>query len=241
VVCCQVICRQIRNSGLVPDIDDKSSSVSLMNSKTNKPRFLRWAILIVFLVFILLTLRWGGYLLVASDPIPTHVDIAVPLQGSMVGQSVRVAEAIALLQHGVADRALFSISGGKYWGAPIAPLARHYLETTYGEELAQRVDFCETGPEVNSTADEARVLARCIRERSAHTVIVVTSNYHTRRARMIWNRILHDRDPEVKLWMHQAQDPEFNPDKWWKKRLYAKTWLLEVTKLLWMIVVPSGS
>ena len=188
-----------------------------MNFKTNKPRLVRWVVPSFFLVFILLTLRWGGYLLVASDPTPTHVDLAVPLQGSMVGQSVRVPEAIALLQHGVADRVLLSISGGKYWGTAIAPLARHYLEMTYGEEPAQRVDFCETGPEVNSTADEARVLAQCIRERSAHTVIVVTSNYHTRRARMIWNRILHDRDPELKLWMHEAQDPEFNPNKWWKK------------------------
>src|SRR6201991_1359890 len=99
VVCCQAICQQIRNSGLVLDIADPFSSVSLMNCKTNKARLVRWVILTFFLLFILLTLRWGGYLLVASDPIPAHVDIAVPLQGSLVGQSVRVPEAIALLQH----------------------------------------------------------------------------------------------------------------------------------------------
>jgi len=213
-----------------------------MSLATHRRRLLRWSIfLFVVLAGALSTLRWGGYLLVADDPLPAHVDLAVPLQGSISGEAVRVPEAIALLQQNRADRVLVSIPNGKFWGAPIPPLARHYLDTTYGAAVAQRIDFCETGPEVNSTAEEARTLVRCIQEHGGRTVAVVTSSYHTRRARMIWRSIVHERDPSIQLWMHAAEDPEFSPDGWWKTRLYAKTWFMEMTKLIWTLAVPNGS
>ncbi len=37
-----------------------------------------------------------------------------------------------------------------YWGEEIPPIARPYLEKKYGAELAGRVDFCSTEPDVTS-------------------------------------------------------------------------------------------
>lgn len=198
---------------------------------------LRWVLWILFtvLTLVLLLLRWGAYLLIASDPLPDHVDAAVQLRGSVLGERARVRGAVDLLQRGIASRALLSVPNESYWGQPVVPIARKYVNDVYGHEIASRVDFCETGPEVNSTQEEARLLAGCIREYGWHSVAVVTSDYHTRRAGMIWRRVLRQEDPSVQLWMYGVPDPEFQAEGWWRERLWAKTWLMEFTKLFLLL------
>jgi uncharacterized SAM-binding protein YcdF (DUF218 family) len=203
-------------------------------------RFL-WMTPVLLIVLVLSILRWGGYLLIAGDEIPAGSDAAVVLQGSYVGESVRIPGAIRLLQDGGASRVLLSIDNATVWGERIPPLARRFLQTRYGDEIASRIDFCETGPEVNSTADEARALTECMRARGWRSIVVVTSNYHTRRAGIIWRRVIREQKLPVKLSMEGVEDPEFTPAGWWRQRQYAKTWLLETTKLLWTIFVPGGS
>src|ERR1700684_3690742 len=131
-------------------------------------------------------LHWGQDLLIAEDPAPQHVDAAIVLQGSIVAQKARIAGAMNLLQRGVVDRVLLSVPKESYWGQSIPPVARAYIERTYGSDLAARVDFCETSGAVDSTAQEAQALRPCIAERRWRSVAIVTSNYHTRRAGMIW-------------------------------------------------------
>ena len=179
-------------------------------------------------------MHYGGYLLVASDPLPFHADAAVSLQGSIVAQSVRIDRAIGLLRQGIVPQVIFSVPKKSYWDEAIPPVARHYLEARYGGELASHVDFCETGPEVNSTQEEASALLHCLRERGWRSIIVVTSDYHTRRAGLIWRKALQKQDRPILLWVHGVADPEFQPRQWWRHRLYAKTWILESMKLVWV-------
>jgi uncharacterized SAM-binding protein YcdF (DUF218 family) len=204
-----------------------------------KPRSLsRW--ILYFLsaaVFLLLALlRWGGYLLIANDPLPTHVEAAIVLQGSIVGEKARIAGAMQLLQRGEAGRVLLSVPKESYWGEAIPPVARRYIERSYGDDIAARVDFCETGPDVNSTGQEARALSPCIQEHDWHSIAVVTSNYHTRRAGILWRSVLRKYQPWVHVSVCGVPDPEFQPRGWWRKRLYAKTWLLEFAKLVWTLL-----
>jgi len=195
----------------------------------------RWwlRLLLTAAVTLLCMLRWGGDLLVSTDPLPAHVDAAAVLQGSITAERARVAGAMSLLQQGISNRVLLSVPRESYWAVSIPPIARGYLEKNYGIDAARRVDFCETGQEVNSTSDEARALGACIKEHRWQTIAVVTSNYHTRRAGMIWRKTISVYDPSVRLWIYGVPDSEFQPQGWWKERLYAKTWLMEFTKLLW--------
>lgn len=194
-------------------------------------RVVRW-ILAAAILFAICLLRWGGDLLVAGDPAPRHVDAAIVLQGSIAAERVRIAAAIALLQPGIADRALLSVPRESYWGQSIPPVARAYLERTYGNELAARVDFCETGADVDSTAQEAQALLPCIEEHHWNSVVIVTSNYHTRRAGILWRRTTK---PDLHLWVEGVSDPEFQ-SPWWRHRQAAKTWVTESLKLVWTIL-----
>jgi uncharacterized SAM-binding protein YcdF (DUF218 family) len=192
-----------------------------------------WWLLSVVLIALACLLHWGGYLLIASDPLPQHLDAAVVLQGSIAGEMARISRAVDLLQQGVAQRILLSVPRESYWGESIPPVARHYLEGKYGKAVADRVEFCETGPNVNSTGEEARAVGECLREQGWHSIVVVTSNYHSRRAGILWRRAIKTVDPSVRLWIDAAADPTFQPRGWWRNRLYAKTWLMESTKLVW--------
>lgn len=194
-------------------------------------RWILW-LLLLLLFGALSLLRWGGYLSVASDPLPARADAAVVLQGSVLGEIARVAGAAQLLRDGVAGQALLSVPKLSYWGESVPDAARAYIERSYGSTISNRVVFCETGPEVDSTEQEAQTLRACIHERGWREIIVVTSDYHTRRAGRIWRSVLKDMQPPVQMWVYGVDDPEFRPRGWWRKRLWAKTWFYEVTKLI---------
>lgn len=193
-------------------------------------------IFFVILLIALIFLRWGGTWLVAADTLPAHVDEAVVLQGSILGEKARINGAVQLLNSDIATGLLISVPKESYWGEPVAPIAREYIGRLYGPELADRIDFCQTGPEVNSTEQEAGALVRCIREHGWKSIAVVTSSYHTRRARIIWNKLIREQNLPVSLYVHGVADPEFKARGWWSERLSAKTWFGEFTKLVWTVI-----
>jgi len=187
----------------------------------------------IFAVLTVCFLRWGGYLLVTGDSVPEHVDAAVVLQGSVAAENARTAAAMALLQRGAASRIVISVPRESYWGEEIPPIARPYLEKKYGAELATRVDFCNTEPDVTSAQQEVQALSRCIEERGWKSIALVTSNYQSRRVRMIWRRTLSEDDSSIYVYMEGVPDPDYQPRGWWRQRLYAETWVRECAKLAW--------
>jgi uncharacterized SAM-binding protein YcdF (DUF218 family) len=211
---------------------DRYCEATWMPSPT-RPLFrtLRW-LLAAAIVVVLFLLFMGDKLLIASDPVPAHVDAAIVLQGSIVAEKVRVAGAVDLLQRGIADRVLLSVPKESYWGQSIPPIARAYLQRAYGSDLAARVDFCETKGDVDSTLQEAQALGSCIGEQHWHSIVIVTSNYHTRRARMLWRRMTRH-DPNRHIWIEGVTDPEFR-QPWWRHRQSAKIWVMEAMKLIWV-------
>src|SRR5258706_6746227 len=169
-------------------------------------RALRWLLAVVAVIALCL-LRWGDDLLIASDPAPGHVDAAIVLQGSIAAEKARIDGAVNLLRRGIADRVLLSVPKESYWGQSIPAVARSYPEWNYGSEMAARVDFCETGGEVNSTVQEVKAVSPCIQEHQWQSMVIVTSNYHTRRAGMLWRR-LSRHDPKMHIWIEGVTDPE---------------------------------
>jgi len=180
-------------------------------------------------------LQWGSHLLISDDRLPAQVDCAVALQGSILGEKARVAGAVNLLRAGIADQILLSVPKETYWGQRVAPIALAEVEKHYGHEAATRVVFCETDDNVDSTEEEAQALAQCINEHRWHSVAIVTSDYHTRRAGIIWRRTLRRQNSSLLLLMHAVPDPEFHALRWWRERRSAKTFIVESTKLLWTL------
>jgi uncharacterized SAM-binding protein YcdF (DUF218 family) len=67
----------------------------------------------------------------------------------------------------------------------------------------------------DSTLEEAQALAKLVIQKKWHGVIVVTSNYHTRRARYIFRRVF----PQgMEVSVASARDGDFDPEHWWEKR-----------------------
>jgi uncharacterized SAM-binding protein YcdF (DUF218 family) len=67
----------------------------------------------------------------------------------------------------------------------------------------------------SDTIGEAEALARLATERHWSSVIVVTSNYHTRRVRYIFEKIF---PAVIAVSVASARDGEFDTERWWEKR-----------------------
>lgn len=205
-------------------------------SKDEEPREKSYWKLWLLGILALLTvafLHWGGYLLLAWDSAPQHVDAAVVLQGSIASENARTAAAMALLQRGSANRVAISVPRESYWGEEMPPVARPYLEKKYGAELAGKVDFCSTEPDITSAQQEAQALSTCIQDHGWKNIALLTSNYQSRRVGMIWRKTLPKGDPSVYVVVQGVPDSNYQPHGWWRQRLYVETWLSESAKLAW--------
>jgi len=194
-------------------------------------RLILWMLGGVILVVLCMALL-GSKLLIADDPVPSHVDAVVVLQGSIGAERARMAGAALLLQNGVSDRILVSIPRESYWGQSVRPIASTFIEKNYGAAVASKTDFCETGPDVDSTRQEAEAVNACIQQRHWSAVAIVTSEYHTRRAGFLWRRVRHT---PTRVWIEAVADPDFQR-QWWRSRQSAKIFCLELSKLAWTYV-----
>ena len=195
-------------------------------------RRILWLLGSVILVGLCMAL-FGSKLLIADDPPQNHVNTVVVLQGSIGAEKARIAGAVRLLQSGESDRILVSIPRESYWGQSILPIASAFIEKNYGSEVASKTDFCETGQGVDSTRQEAEAVNACIQQRQWNAIAIVTSEYHSRRAGLLWRRVV--RQTATKVWIEAVADPDFQR-QWWRDRRSAKIFCLELSKLAWTLI-----
>jgi len=81
----------------------------------------------------------------------------------------------------------------------------------------------------DNTLEEAEGLRVLITEKGWRRILLVTSNYHARRARYIFRKVL---PASVSVEVAGAPDPEFQPDTWWESRQGRKTFFLETVGYL---------
>src|SRR5487761_18569 len=203
----------------------------------------RW-IPVAAVIFILIgaacaaILHFGGYALVRSDPLPKHADVALALDGGDVGLRARTAEGVWLLQHGIVDYLLLSLPPKTYWGKSVPVEAYRYYQKRFGKRIAGRIAFCVSN--ADSTIEEAAIARQCLVAAGWKKVIIVTSNYHTRRASSIWKAALAGSKPAFQVWVQGVKDGTFEPHGWWLNRKYTKTWLFESSKLAWESIFGDG-
>jgi uncharacterized SAM-binding protein YcdF (DUF218 family) len=81
----------------------------------------------------------------------------------------------------------------------------------------------------DSTNEEAVALAQLARDHHWKSVIIVTSNYHTRRSRYIFERVFPS---EISTSVASARDGDFDPERWWEKRKSIKLFAREIAGMV---------
>jgi len=159
----------------------------------------------------------GGYLVRSEEPV--RADVAVVPAGDYYGY--RILKAAELVRRGFTDVVLVSSPGGMY-GYSEAELAipfavRHGYPASWFVVLPNKA---------RSTREEALAVAPELRKRAVRKCLLVTSNYHTRRAGGIFRSAV----PEVEFRVVAAEDEFFRPGDWWKTRQGQKQFVLEWMK-----------
>lgn len=163
-------------------------------------------------------LPWVGWYLVNSEA-PQKADAIFVLGGDQFGE--RIVHAAELARQGFAPKVYVSGPAGIF----------DYYESDLSIEFAKRrgygdVTFVALPNTCKSTQDEAERYMPEFRRMGFQHVLVVTSNFHTRRA----GRIMRAAGAEPQIHMIAAAAREFHPEDWWQRRQDQKNLFMEWSK-----------
>jgi uncharacterized SAM-binding protein YcdF (DUF218 family) len=172
---------------------------------------------------LLLAIRDAGPALVVDSPQPS--DVILVLAGDSNDQ--RYWKAIALLRSGYAPQVIVDARTDVIsYGRTDSQMTQEFISRTAGDLLG-RLGVCPT--KGDSTLFELNSAATCLERVAPHSVIIVTSDYHTRRAVSIARKRLPRH-----TWTAAAADSGLlSHPKWWTNRSVAKDVFLEWQKLAW--------
>ena len=189
------------------------------------------------LVSLLFLVAFCGGIYLARHPI-----MRFAAESWIVNEPAAKADAIVVLSDDnfYADRATHAAELFRQGVAPVVVASGRRLRPAAGiAELIQH-DLTERGvPKENirvlphdaeNTREEAGVVTKLAAEHHWKSLIIVTSNYHTRRARYIYQKVV---PAGMEISVASARDGDFDPDRWWEKRKSIKEFLGE---LLGMVV-----
>lgn len=179
-------------------------------------------VVIGVLAFFLLTT--SGRFLVINHP--QKSDAIVVLAGETERRPERGLE---LLGQGLALRLVLDVPADTriyQWNQ--LELARDYVK---GLPQAAAISLCPI--RARSTKGEAQDVSRCLGAIGAHSVLLVTSDFHTRRTLSTFKRML----PQYDFSVAAAFDEREFGAKWWRKRQWAKVNFDEWLRLMWWELV----
>jgi uncharacterized SAM-binding protein YcdF (DUF218 family) len=109
--------------------------------------------------------------------------------------------------------------------AGIAELMEHDLI----ERGVPKDKILRVAHDADNTREEAKTLAQVAKQKKWSSVIVVTSNYHTRRARYIFSHVFPE---DIRIRITGAHDDNFDPERWWEKRISIKELVREMAGMV---------
>ena len=134
-----------------------------------------------------------------------------------------------------ADRATRSAEIYRQGLAPVVVASGERLRPFAGSVELMEHDLIERGVpkerilrfphDADNTREEAAALAKFAQEKNWKSVIIVTSNYHTRRARYIFRK---EFPGNISVSIASARDGDFDPEHWFEKRKGIKEFVREV-------------
>ncbi len=179
----------------------------------------RVVLIVILSGWLLFSLTSGGFLVVNNLQ---RADVIVVLAGETFRRPNRGLE---LLSQNYAPRMLLDVPAVEMiYGQNAVELAQRYVQQL---PQSQSVTVC---PVVGvSTKAETHDVARCADRLGVHSILVVTSDYHTRRALSAFKHEL----PQYKIYVAATPDPQQFNSSWWKRRQWAKMNFDEWIRLAW--------
>jgi uncharacterized SAM-binding protein YcdF (DUF218 family) len=173
----------------------------------------------------------AGRVLVAADPLPATADAIVVLAGSIPDRTLEAAD---LYRAGRAPRVVVTRERPPRGEGRLRARGVHLPES---DELTLKALHQLGVPaeailvlrrRTYSTDSEAATIARWACAHRMRSVVVVTSRYHSRRARLILRQAF---GPGIAVAVHPSPYDGFAARRWWQDRRDAKTVLSEYEKL----------
>jgi hypothetical protein len=141
------------------------------------------------------------------DETPTVSD-AIVILGDDNYYAERAERAAQLFRAGDAPRV---VASGRFL-RPYATVADLMLHDLKERGIPENAIVRFTHRAANTQAEAAEI-SHLVHERGWKKILLVTSSYHTRRSRYIFERVL---PPGTELRVVSAPDTDFNPDRWWE-------------------------
>jgi len=183
----------------------------------------KWRMVASSLLLLWMLARSGRFLVVDE---PQKSDTILVLAGET---DRRPARALDLLAQGYASRIVLNVPApATAYGTTYVDLARNWVGSL---PQASLITVCPIYG--LSTKAETIEADACIRKAGGSSVLIVTSDFHTRRALSIFRHQIKGRPFGVAA----ARDPEQFGEFWWRHRQWAKTNVDEWLRLLWWELV----
>lgn len=159
----------------------------------------------------------GSYLVEAGPP--HKADIALVLAGDSSGR--RILKAAELVREGYVPKVLVSGPAGIYGNYECDLAIPFAVKAGFPKSY-----FVHFEHHALSTTEEAGVAANKLRQLGAHDILIVTSDYHTRRSLRAYRKAA----PDLEFTTVAASDKYFTPDGWWHNREGQKAMVYESLK-----------
>jgi len=179
-----------------------------------------WRVIAVTVVTVAFFCLNAGRMLVVDSP--QQSDLILVLAGETYTRPTRALE---LLRRGYGRRVLIDVPAG----AKIYEFSQVDLATRYIQDLPEVASAQICPIQGLSTREESHDVTRCLEQEEATNILIVTSDYHTRRALSIFRHEVPGRHFSIAA----ARDETQFGTRWWARRQWAKTCLAEWLRLLW--------
>jgi len=187
----------------------------------------RWGLFVAlfFVILLVFAVVNAGKFLVVDEKIQKS-DAIIVLSGD---KGERVEKAAELYHQGYGK--YFVISGGiTYNDVTAAQLMKdHALQLGIPEKAIVLEDRAD------STYENAEFTRQIIKSYPIHSAIVVSSNFHMKRVKMIFDRDF--KSSKIKLYYASAEDPHFDETRWWSNN---KSIMITITEYLKMTGYAMG-
>lgn len=153
-------------------------------------------------------LRLAGEFWIVDDA-PETSDAIVVLSGDNF-DAVRAARAAALYRASMAPKVVATGRSLRSYATTTELMKRDLID--HGVPATAIVPLTHKG---DDTREEAIAVSGCVAAHGWKKILLVTSNYHTRRSKYVYERTL---PAGTQLRVISAPDSEYDPQSWWRTR-----------------------